>query len=293
MHQNLFATLNELCLRGESFAVATVIEIEGSGSAKPGSKAVIGADARVLLGWVGGGCVENMIREEAVESIKTGTPRVLSVDLTNEVFGMPCGGMMKVYIDPILPPPQLIIAGHGRIAETLARFGEMVGFSVTVADPGVTPETFPAASRLITEGFSSPDIKIGPNAYVVVATQHKGDHLTIKKAVEGGAAYIALIASKTRAQLVVDYLEDIGIGESRLAETNLRAPAGLDIGAQTPEEIALSVISEIVSVRRGGTGRIMREAKGIQFHRDPDAGCQSEVFGAPAGNSLALHPETE
>ena len=265
MYRNIFSTLNELSLRGTPFAIATVIEIEGSGSAKPGSKALIDGNARVILGWVGGGCVENMVRQEAMESIGDGRPRIVTVDLTDEVFGvgMPCGGMMKVYIEPVLPPPQLVIAGHGRIAETLAVLGQIAGFSVTVADPGATCEAFPTADRLVNAGFHSAEVDVGTRTYVVVATQHKGDHLSIKKAIEGGAAYIALVASKTRAQLVFDYLAAAGIDQSKLAQARVRAPAGLDIGAQTPEEIALSIMSEIVLVRRGGSGRTMLEAKGI------------------------------
>src|SRR5215470_420109 len=265
MYRNIFSTLNELSSRGAPFAIATVIEIEGSGSAKPGSKALIDANAKVILGWVGGGCVENMVRQEAMESIGDGRPRVVTVDLTDEVFGvgMPCGGMMKVYIEPVLPPPQLVIAGHGRIAETLAVLGQITGFSVTVADPGATCEAFPTADRLVNAGFHSAEVDVGTRTYVVVATQHKGDHLSIKKAIEGGAAYIALVASKTRAQLVFDYLAAAGIDQGKLAQARVRAPAGLDIGAQTPEEIALSIMSEIVLVRRGGSGRTMLEAKGI------------------------------
>jgi xanthine dehydrogenase accessory factor len=269
VYQDFFSTLNELSSRGAPFAIATVIEVEGSGSAKPGSKALIDADAKLISGWVGGGCIENTVRQEAVESIKEGRPRIVSLDLTDEVFGigMPCGGIMKIYIDPVLPPPELVIAGHGRIAETLARFAEIAGFYVIVADPGATPEAFPTANRLETTGFNSAEISVGPNSYVVVATQHKGDHLSIRKAIDGAAAYIALVASKKRAQLVFEYLAAAGIDQEKLARANVRAPAGLDIGAKTPEEIALSIMSEIVLVRRGGSGQAMLEAKGIQIRK--------------------------
>ena len=286
MYRDIFSTLNELSLRGAPFAIATVIEIEGSGSAKPGSKALIDGNARVILGWVGGGCVENMVRQEAMESIEDGRPRIVTVDLTDEVFGvgMPCGGIMKVYIEPVLPPPQLVIAGHGRIAETLAVLGQITGFSVTIADPGATSEAFPTADGLVSAGFNSAEVNVGPNTYVVVATQHKGDHLSIKKAIEGGAAYIALIASKTRAQLVFDYLAAAGIDKSKLTQARVRAPAGLDIGAQTPEEIALSIMSEIVLVRRGGSGRTMLEAKGILRRDAPGPDRQPEK---PASEAIA------
>jgi xanthine dehydrogenase accessory factor len=267
MDQEIFATLEKMSSRGEPFAIATVIETVGSGSAVPGSKAIIDSNARVIAGWVGGGCVENLVRQEAMESIKEGKTRIIDLDLNDELFGvgMPCGGRMKVYIEPVLPAPVLVIAGHGKIAETLARLGRLVGFSVTVADPAATREAFPTAERVIPSGLSFSDIEIGPTSYVVVATQHKGDHLSIKKAIEGGAPYVALVASHTRSQLVFDYLVAAGVPNTALLEGNVRAPAGLDIAAQTPEEIALSIMSEIVAVRRGGSGRPMTKAKGIQL----------------------------
>ena len=267
MDQEIFATLKELSSRGEPFVIATVIETVGSGSAVPGSKAIIDSNARVVAGWVGGGCVENLVRQEAMESIKEGKTRIIDVDLNDELFGvgMPCGGRMKVYLEPVLPEPVLVIAGHGRIAETLARLGHLVGFSVTVADPGATREAFPTATQVIPSGLGFSEIEIGPNSYVVVATQHKGDHLSIKKAIEGGAAYVALVASQTRSQLVFDYLAAAGVPHTALLQRNVRAPAGLDIAAQTPEEIALSIMSEIVAVRRGGSGRPMTEAEGIEL----------------------------
>src|SRR5260370_39786221 len=151
MDQKIFATLKELSWRGEPFAIAIVIETVGSGSAVPGSKAIIDSNVRVVVGWVGGGCVENLVRQEAMESIKVGKTRIIDVDLNDELFGvgMPCGGRMKVYIEPVLPEPVLVIAGHGRIAETLARLGHLGGFSVTVADPGATREAFPTATRVV------------------------------------------------------------------------------------------------------------------------------------------------
>ncbi len=256
MSQDFFATLQELTSRGEPFAVATVIEIEGSTSAKPGSKAVIDSNAAIILGWVGGGCIESAVREEALASLKDGKTRVITLDLNDEVFGlgMPCGGSMRVYIEPVLPKPDLVIAGHGRIAQALAEIGHLVGFTVTVVDPGATPEAFPQADRVFTSAFGTSGVEIGANTYVVVATQHKGDHLSIKKALDNQARYTALIASHSRAQLVFEYLEAAGVPHNELDQARVRAPAGLDIGAQTPEEIAISIISEIIAVRRKTAG---------------------------------------
>jgi xanthine dehydrogenase accessory factor len=298
MNQEIFSTLNELASRGTSFAIATVIETEGSSSAQTGSKALIDSKAKVILGWVGGGCVENVVRQEAMESITDGKTRIVTVDLTDEILGvgMPCGGKMRVFIEPVLPPPRLVIAGRGRIAETVAQFAHRAGFSVTVADPGATLEDFPTADRLAKVGFSSSEIDIGPETYVVVATQHKGDHLSLKRAIECGAAYIGLVASKTRAQLVFDYLAEIGISRNRVDQAKVRAPAGIDIGAKTPEEVALSIVSEMVQVRRGGSGRSMQDAKGIRLNnetgsdRQTGRGPDASTSANGSKNSSAWHP---
>jgi xanthine dehydrogenase accessory factor len=275
MPMEFFAKLLELSSGNRPFAVATVIETVGSASAKPGSKAIIDLCGGVILGWVGGGCAESAVRQEAVASMKDGKPRVISLDLNDEVFGvgMPCGGAMRVYIEPCLPKPELVIAGHGQIAATLAQLGHLMGFSVTVADPGVTREYFPTAGRLLTTDLNSADIQIGTNSYVVIATQHKGDHLAIRKALQGHPPYIALIASHKRSQLVFDYLLASSVLQEQITEVRVRAPAGLDIGARTPEEIALSIITEIVTVRRGGSGRPMMDVGGIEpAEREPDIG---------------------
>jgi xanthine dehydrogenase accessory factor len=270
----IYGMAQELSAQGAAFAIATVIETQGSGSAKPGAKVLIDAKGQIALGWIGGGCVESTVRQEAAESLQDGKTRVIELDLTDEVFGvgMPCGGTMKVYIEPVLPRPELVIAGHGRIAETLARFAHILGFSVTVADPAATAEAFPHADHLYPTGLASPEVVINPNASVVVATHHKGDHLSIKKALDSNAGYIALVASRTRSEIIFQYLEAAGVPKEQIANGRLRTPAGLDIRAQTPEEIALSIIAEVVALHRGGSGRplvetnqvIMTYAPGLQ-----------------------------
>lgn len=158
---------------------------------------------------------------------------------------------MDIFIEAVLPKPELLIVGHGRIAETLASLGRMMGFTITVNDPGAERNAFPQANRIVTEDFDLTETPIGPQTYVVIATQHKRDHLWLQKALEGRAAYVGLIASHHRSALVLDFLRNAGIPEEKLA--TVHAPAGLYLGAATPEEIALSVISQIVALRRGGT----------------------------------------
>src|SRR5262249_47236472 len=183
---------------------------------------------------------------------------VVTLDMTDEVLGvgMPCGGKMEVYIEPVVPKPDLLIAGHGRIAETLASLAHLLGFRVIVNDPGADRSSFPQADRVIAEDFDLTQSSVGPNTYVVIATQHKNDHLWLKKALDEEAAYVALIASQHRAKLVLDYLAVEGVPAARLAR--ISAPAGLDLGAATPDEIALSILSQIVAFRRGGTGRPLK-----------------------------------
>jgi xanthine dehydrogenase accessory factor len=250
-----YAKAAELTAQGRAFAVATVVRVEGSSSARRGSKAIIDSEGRLLLGWIGGGCAESAVRSEALRALELGEPVVITLDMTDELLGvgMPCGGKMDVYIEPVVPKPELLIAGHGRIAETLAAFAHMLGFRIVVNDPGAEPEAFPHAERVIAEDFDLNQSPVGPNTYVVIATQHKNDHRWLQKALEGQAAYVALVASQHRAKLVLDFLAAEGTAAEKLAR--IYAPAGFDLGAATPEEIALSIMSQIVALRRGGTSR--------------------------------------
>lgn len=258
MFTELYARAAELAAQGIAFAVATVVRVEGSSSARRGAKAIIDTQGKLLLGWIGGGCAESAVRGEAVRCIQQGLPAVITLDMTDELLGvgMPCGGKMDVYIEPVLPKPELLIAGHGRIAEALATFGHIVGFRIIVNDPGADSVAFPQAERVVAEDFDRCKTPIGPNSYVVIATQHKNDHLWLQKALEGKAAYVALIASHHRAKLVLDYLAAEGVPEEKIA--TVCTPAGLALGGSTPEEIALSIMSQIVAVRRGGTAKPFR-----------------------------------
>ena len=184
---------------------------------------------------------------------------MLDIDLDDEILGagMPCGGRMRVYIEPVLPRPSLWIMGHGRVAESLCVLGDLLGMQVIVNDAGVDWDRYPNASRLITDDLDYAQLQPVAGDYVVIATQHKGDHESMKRALASDAGYIALIASRKRSGLVLDYLREEGFSERDIAR--VMAPSGLDLGARTPEEIALCVISEVVLLRRGGSGMRMRE----------------------------------
>lgn len=171
--------------------------------------------------------------------------------------GMPCGGHMRVYVEPVMPSPTLWIMGHGRIAECLCSMADTLGLDVVVNDALADRAHYPAATRLITDDPDYSALTPVAGDFVVIATQHRGDHLSMNRALASEAGYIALIASRKRSRLVLDYLRREGTAEHELER--VMAPCGLDLGARTPEEIALCVMSEIVLVRRGGTGLRMRD----------------------------------
>ena len=164
---------------------------------------------------------------------------------------------MRVYVEPILAKPTLWIMGHGRIAECLCLLGDLMGLNVVVNDPMVDRSRYPTTAQLITDDMDYSQLTPKADDFVVIATQHKGDHQSMKQALSSQAGYIALIASRKRSRLVLDYLHQEGFDDSAI--TRVMAPAGIDIGARTPEEIALSVMTEIVMRRRAGSGEHMRD----------------------------------
>jgi xanthine dehydrogenase accessory factor len=259
MGKDILDVLREARDERRPHAVATVIETTGSSSAKTGSKAVIDERGRVAAGWVGGGCAESMTCSQALACIESGETAILDIDLNSEVLGagMPCGGSMRVYVEPVLPRPALWILGHGRVAECLCELGHMQGLDVIVCGRSVDAERYASAIRLITDDPGYEHLVPAGEDFVVIATQHKGDYRSTTRALRSDARYIALIASVKRAGLVIEHLRGEGFSETDLER--VRAPAGIDLGARTPEEIALCVMSEIVLFRRGGSGLPMRE----------------------------------
>lgn len=261
------------------FALAIVIEAKGSTSARAGAKAVFDVEGNVLAGWVGGGCAESTIAHAAVECLETETPQVVDVDLDDEVLGagMPCGGNMRVYVEPVLPRPTLWILGHGRVAECLCHLGALMSFDVVVHDVMASTDRYPDASQVVADDGGYNTLAPAPSDFVVIATQHRGDHESLRRLLATEVGYIALIASRKRTGLVIDYLRKAGFQQSDIER--IRAPAGIELGARTAEEIALSVLSEIVLIRRGRTAPCQLET----------ASHEERAFSAPGNrNPIAL-----
>jgi xanthine dehydrogenase accessory factor len=261
MQPDYHRKVGQLLEARQPFVVATVVRVKGSASARPGSKALIDAQGRNVFGWVGGGCAESLVREESLKALEEGQPRIVDVDLDDEVLGvgMPCGGHMDVYLEPQFPPKPLLIVGHGKLASHLAALGGLLGYAVTVHGPKASPEAFPTAVRVRSEGWDSLDAP--PNSAIVVCAGHD-EHLAIlRRAVTLPATYLACVASRKISPGILRQLRQEGVPEARL--NAIRTPAGLDLGCRSLEEVSLSIFAEMLTVHRGTSGNPLRTAKGL------------------------------
>jgi xanthine dehydrogenase accessory factor len=239
--------------------VATVVAVRRPTSARPGARGIVHPDGSIE-GWVGGSCAQPVVVREALRALSDGQPRLLRISkelpsdsrrgdgVVDEVMTCHSGGTLEIYVEPQLPAPALWVAGATPIAGALVALGAAAGFRVTVIDPIADAEAFPAAVTIVREA-DLPAIEPGASPYVVVATQGQWDEEAVAAALGRDVAYVGLVASPTRAATVRAYVRDEGVPEERLAA--LRAPAGLDLGAETAEEIALSILAEVIQVRRG------------------------------------------
>ena len=245
---------NELLAKRELFAVALVVRYEAPISGKPGNKAIIHSDGK-MWGWIGGGCAQPAVVKEALKALADGQPRLVRISpaATGKEgivdYTMTChsGGTLDIYIEPVLPKPQLVILGHSPVAQTLAKLATTVGYAVSVAAPDTDPKTFPDDVVVQTD-LNLSRLKITAQTSIVVSTQGNEDEDALDAALQTGADYVAFVASKMKASKTIEYLKERGISAGQL--TRLRAPAGLDIYASSPEEIAVSILAEIIQVRR-------------------------------------------
>lgn len=258
MSRSIQQIIQQLTEERQQFVVATVVGNHGSVSAKTGSKAIISDQGKVISGWIGGGCAESETCFQALEALSSKGSRMFEIDLDDEMLGvgMPCGGAMTVYVEPYLPRPTLWLIGHGEIVETLSRLGDLMGLDVVINDATASFEKYPNAKTIINDDLDYSQLMPSNEDFVIIATQHKGDHLSMTQALQSGAKYIALIASKKRAKLVLEYLQEVS--PEQLSNTYISTPAGINIGAKTPQEIALSVMAEVVMHRREATGELMK-----------------------------------
>ena len=252
---------------GEPFALATVVRTVAATAAKAGAKAVILPDGTISEGWIGGGCARAAVLRAAQDALADGRSRLVSVQPPDvladrgvkpgeEQEGVrfannmcPSQGTMDIFVEPVLPRPQVVICGSSPVA--VADLARRTGFAVIVCAPATEQGAFGDADRRI-EGYALPVEDAGAR-YVVVSTQGRGDEAALLAALAVDADYVAFVGSRKKAEALRATLAKRGVAAERLAK--LKAPAGLDLGAITPDEIAISILAEIVAVRRSKHSR--------------------------------------
>ncbi len=253
-----------LCLEQKRpAALVTVVSASGSTPSRPGAKMLVYEDGSIL-GTVGGGALEARLIEEAGRVIKKGEPFYASYSLnSNDAagLGMVCGGEVSAFIDCFVTGPEMVIVGAGHISQDLARMAKMLDFKVTIIDDRedyACEERFPEADQLIAADIGSAldNLKITENTYLALLSRgHKHDQVALEKVACSDAAYIGMIGSRSKIKTVFENLRQKGFADSDLEKVH--APIGLDLGGNTPAEIALSIAAEIVKVRysRGDVDR--------------------------------------
>ena len=272
---DILDTISSRKALGQPFALATVVRTVAATAAKAGAKAVILPDGTISGGWIGGGCARAAVLKAAREALADGKPRLLSVQPPDALHdeGIPAGeerggvrfaknmcpsqGSMDIFVEPVLPRPQIVVCGASPVAVAIADLGRRIGFDVTVCAPPADQAAFGEVGRRI-EGYALPVTEPGAR-FVVVSTQGRGDEAALQAALAVDAEYVAFVGSRKKAEALKAMLAEHGIAPERLAR--LKAPAGLDLGAIAPEEIAVSIIAEIVAARRGRQLRDMRETQ--------------------------------
>lgn len=246
----------ELRKNNEPFAVATVVRRLAPSSGKTGDKAVINRYGE-LFGWVGGGCTRSIILKEAETALQEGKPRLVRItpDGAEEVgeginaYRMTChsGGTVDVYIEPVLPRPHLVVMGKSAIAQALVRLGKAMNYRVTALAPGAGIDTFEKVDELHTK-LDLSSIRFTANTFLVVATQGEQDEAAMLQALAKERPYVAFVASRRKREAVFAFLAQSDVSDEQISR--IHSPAGLDINAKTPEEVAVSILAQIIQVNR-------------------------------------------
>jgi xanthine dehydrogenase accessory factor len=276
MSDTLLDLTYRLTQAGKPFVVATVVWCERPTSAKPGAKAIIQADGQIT-GWIGGSCAQPLVLREAARLLREGgDPYLLRLGAPNtgitrsdvRVFPMTCtsGGILDIYMEPHFPQPQLLLVGDSPVTAALSRLAPVLDFSVTQVEQADLGQ-----------------FHIDERTYVLVATHGQYDEDVLEQALRSPACYVGMVSSRRRADASRAYLKIAGLTDEQVAR--LKAPAGLDLGAVTPEEIAASILAELVQLRRG--------AAVVQSSSSLSTGEQQPLIQHPTAESTApAIPET-
>jgi len=264
LHVDVIDLVAQLKAAEQPFALATVVRTVSVTAAKAGAKAVIRPDGTIVAGWIGGGCARGAVLKAAREALADGAPRMISVQPEHLLAELgvrpgesrdgirfannmcPSKGTMDIFVEPVLPHPSLVILGASPVAMSLAAQARPLGYHVTVAAPA-SDFVEPPDADVQLDGFE-PRGLTEAKRFVVISTQGKGDEAALAAALKIDAVYHAFVGSRRKMTALRDRL--VAAGVARQAIDRVKAPAGLDLGAITPEEIAMSILAEITATRR-------------------------------------------
>jgi xanthine dehydrogenase accessory factor len=270
---DIFDELVRLRRNGQKSALATIVQVNGSIPSFESAKMLVREDG-TFVGTIGGGCVEADVWNAAREVIETEKPKHLTFSLGQDAAydnGLICGGQLNVFVEPVIPQPRAFIFGAGHVSKSLSKVARIAGFETVIVDNReafANRERFPEADEVFAEEYEDvfPKLNINSTSYLIIVTRgHRDDMRVLRWAVNTPAKYIAMIGSKRKTIAIVHELEREGL--PREAFERIFAPMGLEIGAVTPEEIAVSVVAEMIAVRRApGAGEWKSATKSIFAH---------------------------
>lgn len=253
---DIYEHIVELRRQGRRGAVATITNVRGSIPSFQTAKMLVRDDGSIV-GTIGGGCVEAEVWQAAREVMEEEKPRSLTFNLNNDPkydTGLVCGGTLEIFIEPVLPPALLYIFGAGHVAYNLYKVAKIAGFEVVVVDDResyANVERFPDAREIIAEDFEAVTSRlvVPESAYIVIVTRgHRDDMRVLRWAVDANARYLGMIGSRRKTISIYKELEKQGVPGEKFQQVH--APVGLEIGAVTPEEIAVAIVAEMIAVRR-------------------------------------------
>lgn len=256
-NEDVFEAVADALQRGEPAALVTIIRAQGSTPQRVGAKMLVFPDGRTV-GTIGGGCYENEAFWKARTAIESRQPVIAKYELADDIAedsGLICGGQMEVYIEPLEPAPALYLVGAGHVAFHLAQAAHTVGFRLHVIDDRekfANSERFPHAEEIVVESMPEwlAQAELPPHAYVVILTRgHRHDLEALRALAPKQLRYLGLIGSQAKVARIYEALEGGGISAEKLRKVH--APVGLDLGAVTPQEIAVSILAELIGVKYG------------------------------------------
>ncbi len=278
---------------GRKCAVATIVEVAGSIPSFQSAKMLIREDG-TMVGTIGGGCTEAEVWQAARDVIESEQPRMLRFNLGQEAAydnGLICGGQLNVYVEPVLPMPNALIFGGGHISKSLSKIASLAGFRTTIVDNReayANRERFPEAAEIFADEYEDvfPKLPANDATYAVIVTRgHRDDMRVLRWAAEQPLRYVGMIGSKRKTLEVAKHLRKEGVSLEKLAA--IHAPMGFDIGAVTPEEIAVAVVAEMIRRRRNPTAGWSSLSKSIFAQGAPKALQAAEPAAAEAAMTEA------